>query len=422
MLAPWSFVCLVRLRQKPGWFVTCLTSYCLLFYTCQQPAGQVLYTGFAIRRKLWVLPSIQNTIGSANSPSGWAYRPIFSNIRRKRHSQARYPRKSLSLLRYVGCQHHSGMQADEKHGVFGQVEPQDHHRQHRRRPGTDAPGPRRHPVGRTDPKAAGPGSPSKDAGRPQVVPGVRMADLFRRAVWFLPHTQEQQFVNDAGTYSQLEAWVDAMPVVRSAQRLTWGNPGRWELEWGFSVSADKVEAVGLNPIPPAVRMTTGRVFEQYTTYPIHPETAPGRAQPAIPPRHRTCPQTEPDPRPVMLKEGHQLHLERRHPPGLLHPANSGGGEISPCGWISPDTEAVLDGGPAGPGGKILDGFMATQPGTPCTAPNKKRDRHPQRLPVSFLRLSAASAYPIHAGEHFRKTAHLAAAFRPAIRPKVMMSG
>ena len=37
--------------------------------------------------------------------------------------------------------------------------------------------------------------------------------------------------------------------------------------------ADKVEAVGLNPIPPAVRMTTGRVFEQYTTYPIHPETA-----------------------------------------------------------------------------------------------------------------------------------------------------
>ena len=92
-------------------------------------------------------------------------------------------------------------------------------------------------------------------------------------VWFLPHTQEQQFVNDAGTYSQLEAWVDAMPVVRSAQRLTWGNPGRWELEWGFSVPADKVEAVGLNPIPPAVRMTTGRAFEQYTTYPIHPETA-----------------------------------------------------------------------------------------------------------------------------------------------------
>ena len=39
-------------------------------------------------------------------------------------------------------------------------------------------------------------------------------------VWFLPHTLEQQFVSDAGTYTQLDRWVEAMPVVHSAQRVT----------------------------------------------------------------------------------------------------------------------------------------------------------------------------------------------------------
>lgn len=94
-----------------------------------------------------------------------------------------------------------------------------------------------------------------------------------RPVWFLPHTEEQAFISDAGTYSQLESWVDAMPVVRSAQRLTWDDDGQWHLEWGFTVPADKVDALGLKPAAPAVLMSTDRVFEQYITYPIHPETA-----------------------------------------------------------------------------------------------------------------------------------------------------
>lgn len=94
-----------------------------------------------------------------------------------------------------------------------------------------------------------------------------------RPVWFLPHTLEQQFVDDAGTYTQLERWVDAMPVVRSTQRVTLDQQNHWQPEWGFSVPADKIEAVGLKPEAPAVLMTTSRVFEQYIAYPTHRETA-----------------------------------------------------------------------------------------------------------------------------------------------------
>lgn len=93
-----------------------------------------------------------------------------------------------------------------------------------------------------------------------------------RPAWFLPHTEEQYFINDAGTYSQLDAWVDAMPVVRSAQRLTWDQAGLWRLEWGFIAPADKVDALGLKPAAPAVLLSAKRVFEQYISYPIHSKT------------------------------------------------------------------------------------------------------------------------------------------------------
>lgn len=92
-------------------------------------------------------------------------------------------------------------------------------------------------------------------------------------VWFLPHTLEQQFVSDAGTYTQLDRWVEAMPVVHSAQRVTLDQQNHWQPEWGFSIPADKVEAAGLMPEPPAVLLPAGRVFEQYLSYPVHRETA-----------------------------------------------------------------------------------------------------------------------------------------------------
>lgn len=41
-----------------------------------------------------------------------------------------------------------------------------------------------------------------------------------KPVWFLPHTVGQQFSGDKGVYQQLTRWVDAMPTVRSTQRLT----------------------------------------------------------------------------------------------------------------------------------------------------------------------------------------------------------
>lgn len=94
-----------------------------------------------------------------------------------------------------------------------------------------------------------------------------------RPIWFLPHTLDEQFVSDAGTYTQLDSWVDAMPVVRSTQRVTLDDQNRWQPEWGFSIPADKTGAVGLKPEPPAILMTTRRVFEQYISYPVHRETA-----------------------------------------------------------------------------------------------------------------------------------------------------
>lgn len=84
--------------------------------------------------------------------------------------------------------------------------------------------------------------------------------------WFLPHTSEQRFSEDPGVYAQLPDWVEAMPIVRSAQRLTRRPDGSWKPEWGLCVRAQDAAAAGLSPAPPAVLLPAVRVFEQYTSY------------------------------------------------------------------------------------------------------------------------------------------------------------
>lgn len=77
-----------------------------------------------------------------------------------------------------------------------------------------------------------------------------------KPVWFLPHTVGQQFSGDKGVYQQLTRWVDAMPTVRSTQRLTFLGDDQWQAEWGFSVPAEEAAAIGLKTSSPAVLMST----------------------------------------------------------------------------------------------------------------------------------------------------------------------
>lgn len=94
-----------------------------------------------------------------------------------------------------------------------------------------------------------------------------------KPVWFLPHTVGQQFSGDKGVYQQLTHWVDAMPTVRSTQRLTFLEGGQWQAEWGFSVPAEEAAAIGLKTSFPAVLMSTEKTFIQYTNYPVNRERA-----------------------------------------------------------------------------------------------------------------------------------------------------
>lgn len=94
-----------------------------------------------------------------------------------------------------------------------------------------------------------------------------------KPVWFLPHTVGQQFSGDKGVYQQLTRWVDAMPTVRSTQRLTFLGDDQWQAEWGFSVPAEEAAAIGLKTSSPAVLMSTEKTFIQYTNYPVNRKRA-----------------------------------------------------------------------------------------------------------------------------------------------------
>lgn len=94
-----------------------------------------------------------------------------------------------------------------------------------------------------------------------------------KPVWFLPHTVGQQFSGDKGVYQQLTRWVDAMPTVRSTQRLTFLGDDQWQAEWGFSIPAEEAAAIGLKTSSPAVLMSTEKTFIQYTNYPVNRKRA-----------------------------------------------------------------------------------------------------------------------------------------------------
>ena len=94
-----------------------------------------------------------------------------------------------------------------------------------------------------------------------------------KPVWFLPHTVGQQFSGDKGVYQQLTRWADAMPTVRSTQRLTFLGDDQWQAEWGFSIPAEEAAAIGLKTSSPAVLMSTEKTFIQYTNYPVNRKRA-----------------------------------------------------------------------------------------------------------------------------------------------------
>lgn len=94
---------------------------------------------------------------------------------------------------------------------------------------------------------------------------------FSEPAWFLPHTMEQHFSDNESIYHQLESWIDAMPMVRSAQRLTLMPDGSWKPEWGFSVQAKDLDRLGLDAAPPVVQIPGGKVFVQYLHYEVRHE-------------------------------------------------------------------------------------------------------------------------------------------------------
>lgn len=94
---------------------------------------------------------------------------------------------------------------------------------------------------------------------------------FSEPVWFLPHTLAQHFSANEGIYHQLESWIDAMPMVHSAQRLTLMPDGSWKPEWGFSVQEKDLDRLGLDLAPPAVQIPGCKVFVQYLHYEVRQE-------------------------------------------------------------------------------------------------------------------------------------------------------
>ena len=85
-------------------------------------------------------------------------------------------------------------------------------------------------------------------------------------VWFLPHTLDRAFVKDARVYEQLPLWLDWMPLVTSAQRITVTPEGTLHAEWGLGLEQAEAEQIGFAPAAPAQLLQQGRVLEIYCSY------------------------------------------------------------------------------------------------------------------------------------------------------------
>lgn len=86
------------------------------------------------------------------------------------------------------------------------------------------------------------------------------------AMWFLPHTKNDEFVPDERIYDQLPEWLEWMPLVTSAQLLYCSPDGTLQNEWGLCVEQEEAEKIGFCPQAPAKLLSQKRVLELYGSW------------------------------------------------------------------------------------------------------------------------------------------------------------
>lgn len=84
-------------------------------------------------------------------------------------------------------------------------------------------------------------------------------------VWFLPHTQNGEFVPDDRIYEQLPEWLDWMPLVTSAQLVDGNGECAEQMQWGLGLEQTEAEQIDFAPQPPAQLVQQGRVLELYSS-------------------------------------------------------------------------------------------------------------------------------------------------------------
>lgn len=90
-------------------------------------------------------------------------------------------------------------------------------------------------------------------------------------VWFLPHTRNDEFIQDDSIYDQLPEWLNWMPVVTSAQVIRGTPEGTLDCEWGLGAEQDEAQLARL-PLQAPVRLVPqGRVLELYCSRKITQE-------------------------------------------------------------------------------------------------------------------------------------------------------
>lgn len=84
-------------------------------------------------------------------------------------------------------------------------------------------------------------------------------------VWFLPHTQNGEFVPDDHIYEQLPEWLDWMPLVTSAQLVDGNSECAEQMQWGLGLEQTEAEQIDFAPQPSAQLVQQGRVLELYAS-------------------------------------------------------------------------------------------------------------------------------------------------------------
>ncbi len=85
-------------------------------------------------------------------------------------------------------------------------------------------------------------------------------------VWFLPHTQNGEFVPDDHIYEQLPEWLDWMPLVTSAQLVDGNGECAEQMQWGLGLEQTEAEQIDFAPQPPAQLVQQGAMLLRVFCY------------------------------------------------------------------------------------------------------------------------------------------------------------